>query len=266
MRRLLNFTKRNFLEMLRDPLIYVFCLGFPLVMIILFNVIAHFTGEMSTFEAPSLMPGMVMFSFSFLMLTESLLVSKDRTSAFILRLYTSPMKTYDYVLGYLIPCFAIGIIQEIVCIFVGYIVSLIVGGAFFSFGAALLLMVEMLPMLFTFLFLGILFGTVLNDKSGPGVTSVIITAAGILGGAWMPLDIMGGFETFCRFLPFYPTVYIGRVITGAYHTVAEPGVAPQVYAFDGTAALGFIPIFLYLAAAIALSLFAFEYKKKSDKK
>ena len=43
MRRTIAFVKRNSLEMLRDPLIYVFCLGFPVIMLILFQVINSFT-------------------------------------------------------------------------------------------------------------------------------------------------------------------------------------------------------------------------------
>lgn len=261
MRRALAFTKRNSLEMLRDPLIYVFCLGFPVVMLALFQIINAFTeGNTPVFEAPALVPGIMMFSFTFVMLMESLLVSKDRTTAFIVRLYTSPMRTADFVLGYTVPCLAVGVGQEIVCLFVGWIISLIAGGAYFSFGAAMLLMLEMLPMLLFCIFTGIFFGSVLNDKAAPGISSVFISAAGVLGGCWMPLDVMGGFETFCRVLPFYPSVYVGRVITGATHSYGD------VYAFDSIASLGLIPIFVFLAAGVVLALVAFRHNMKGGKR
>lgn len=266
MRTARAFIKRNILEILRDPLQYIFCLGFPVVMIVLFQVINKFTaGNTPVFDAPSLIPGIIMFSFTFVMLSVALLTSKDRTTAFLVRLYTSPMRTVDFVLGYTVPCLVIGVGQEIICIAFGWIVSLIVGGTYFSFGAALLLIVGMLPMLLICIFLGVLFGSVLNDKAAPGITSVIISAAGILGGAWMPLDAMGGFETFCRVLPFYPSVYIGRIITGAMHTPtgAEP---PAVYAFDSVAALGLIPIAVVLVASVILAVVAFRHNMKSDKK
>jgi ABC-2 type transport system permease protein len=150
----------------------------------------------------------------------------------------------------------LGIAQEIVCIFFGFLFSLNTGGGYFPFGSAVLLALEMLPVLAIFLFFGIFFGCLFNEKTAPGLCSVIISACGILGGAWMPLDTMGGFETFCRFLPFYPSVYIGRAITGATNTMGE------VYAFDMTAALGCIPVLLFLIAGIALSVFAFGKKRK----
>lgn len=268
MRRTAAFIKRNTLEMLRDPLLYVFCLGFPVVMLLLFQVINKYTaGNTPMFEATSLIPGIMMFSFTFVMLLVSLSVSKDLSSAFLVRLFTSPMRTWEYVAGYAFPCFAVGVGQEVVCVFVGWIVSLIVGGSYFTFGAALLLMVEMLPMLLICIAFGVFFGSALNDKSAPAISSVFISAAGILGGAWMPLDSMGGFETFCRCLPFYPSVYIGRVITGGTHSAPEG--ATQVlpaYSFDGVAKLGLIPIAVFSAIGCVLAVVAFRRNMKSDKK
>ena len=252
------FIKRNLLEMLRDPLIYVFCVGFPAVMIVLFQVINRFTnGNTPVFEAASLIPGIMVFSFSFVMLIVSLLISKDKTSSFIVRLYTSPMRTADFIIGYAVPCFFVGLGQEVVCLLFGWVVTLITGGTYFSFGAALLLALEMLPALITNIFFGISIGSMLGDKSAPGICSVFISAAGILGGAWMPLDTMGGFETFCRCLPFYPSVYIGRVITGAVHTPTGPQ-PPAQYAFDSVAALGIIPVALFLVAGIVIAALAFR--------
>lgn len=268
MKRGITFAKRNFIEMIRDPIIYIFCLGFPVVMIVLFNVINSFTdGNTPVFEAPSLIPGMIMFSFSFVMLLTCLLVSKDRTSAFLIRLYTSPMKISDFLIGYTLPCLVIGIAQEIICIFVGWIVSCITGGVYFGFGAAVLLAFEMLPMLLFFIFSGVFVGAVLNDKGAPGVASVFISASGILGGAWMPLDAMGGFETFCRFLPFYPSVYIGRVITGASHSITDyANPMAQAYTFDTVAKTGLIPIILFLFISLALALFFFRRAADGDRK
>ena len=266
MRRTFAFVKRNALEMLRDPVLYIFCLGFPVVMLALFQIINRYTaGATPMFGAKSLVPAITVFSFSFVMLTVSLLVSKDRQTALLVRLYTSPMRTAEYVAGYALPCFVIGVGQEIVCIFCGFIISLIVGGGYFSFGAAMLLMLAMLPALLICIFFGIFFGSVLNDKAAPAISSVFISASGILGGCWMPLDAMGGFETFCRCLPFYPSVYIGRAITGATHTPTASGEAAR-YAFDSVAILGIIPVAVFLAAGAAFAVWAFYKNVKGGKR
>jgi ABC-2 type transport system permease protein len=194
------------------------------------------------------------------MLAESLLVSKDKTTAFTIRLYTSPMKTSDFVLGYVLPAFVIGIAQLIVCIFCGFIAAVCCGQTYFSFGKVLLLMLSSLPNLIMCIFLGVIIGTAFGDKSASGITSIIICASGILGGAWIPLDTMGGFETFCRVLPFYPTVCIGRIITGAQHTMGG------AYEFDLSAIIGLVTILIYMLAAIIIALVLFSKKSKSDNK
>ena len=214
--RSIIFIKRNFKEMLRDPLLYVFCAGFPIALILMFQLILHYSqGNTPIFEVKSLIPGVMMFSYTLLMLMCSLLISKDKSTAFIKRLYTSPMKSHNYVIGYFVPYFLVGIIQSFICIIMGYIFGAIHGTGFISFGQSLLLIVEMLPIMCINIFIGMILGRLLNDKSAPAITSIFISCSGVLGGAWMPLDTMGGFETFVMCFPFHPAVYLGRVVTGA---------------------------------------------------
>ncbi|MBO5327938.1 MAG: hypothetical protein J6B04_02050 [Clostridia bacterium] len=258
MKNTLLFAKRNAIETLRDPLLYVFCIGFPAIMLILFQVInANSGGATPVFEIKSLVPGIIVFSFTFVTLTQTLLVSKDKTSAFLIRLYTSPLKTYNFVLGYAIPSIIIGILQQVVCLLFGYITALIVKVEYFSLLSVLALMLANMPILITCVFIGIAIGSLLNDKSAPAIVSILISAAGVLGGAWMPLDTMVGFENFCRFLPFYPSVYIGRIITGATHSFGE------IYSFDIVAKLGLIPIAVFLIISVVGAIFAFKIKSKS---
>lgn len=262
--RMMNFANRNFKEMLRDPILCFMCAGFPLIMLIMFAVINHFTNNtMSVFQLTSLIPGLMVFSFCFTMLMMCLLVSKDRSSAFLIRLYSSPMKSHDFVGGYVATGAIIGLLQEVVCIVGGWVLSLIISEDYFSFGRAVLLAIIMLPMLFMNVFAGILLGTAANDKAAPGISSIFISASGILGGAWMPLDTMGGFEKFCRFLPFYPATYLGRIVTGANHSVTNyMTMAAEAYKFDDIAKWSVPTILIYLVLIIVLCLIAFQRKKK----
>ena len=260
MNKTFNFFKRNLKESLRDPLIYIFCLGFPLVMLVLFQVINKYAGNNTPmFELKSLLPAIIMFSYSFVMLTMVLLVSKDRQTSFLKRLYSSPMKSYHFVFGYSLVGLIIGLFQTIICILTGLIIALITNVSFISFGQTLLLILSQLPVLIISIFLGILLGTLFNDKTAPGRCSVFISLAGILGGCWMPLDSMGGFEAFCRFLPFYPSVYIGRIVTKATKTLGG------IYAFDKVAGYGLIPIIIFMLVSVILSFIIFKINMVSDK-
>ncbi|MBE7089105.1 MAG: ABC transporter permease [Clostridiales bacterium] len=259
MNKALNFYKRNLKEIFRDPIIYIFCLGFPFVMFLLFRIINEFSnGQTPTFEVNSLLPGIIVFSYSFIMLTLALIVSKDRQTFFLKRLYSSPMKFYHFILGYFLVGLLIGLLQTAVCVATAFFISLTTTAEFIPIGSILLLTVAQLPMLIMNIFLGILFGTVFNDKTSPGICSVLISVAGILGGCWMPVEAMGGFEVFCRFLPYYPSVYIGRIITNSTNAL---GVA---YSFDSVAILGLIPISAFMIISILLTVFAFKKSMVSD--
>ena len=260
MNKVLNFTKRNLKEVLRDPIIYIFCLGFPIFMFLLFFVINKYSnGNTPTFEIPSILPGVIVFSYSFIMLTLALVVSKDRESFFLKRLFSSPMKSYHFILGYSLVGLFIGLLQTLICVLTGFVISMINSGNFISIGDILLLVISQLPILFTNIFLGVLFGVLFNDKSAPGICSAFISLSGILGGSWMPLETMGGLETFCRFLPFYPSVYIGRVVTNAVDALGN------TYTFNNVAKLGLIPILVFMALSIVLSIITFKNSMVSDK-
>lgn len=261
------FAKRNLKEMARDPLLYIFCAGFPAVMLILFQVINRYTNNHTPlFDFSSLIPGMMMFSYSFLMLMTALHISKDKSTSFLKRLYSSPMKSYDFIIGYIIPSFIIGILQNISIFLVGYIISLIINVSYISFVNIILLVLEMLPILIISIMIGVFFGSIFNDKGAPGITSILISASGILGGAWMPVDTMGSFEKGLYYLPYYPSVYLGRIITNAIHTPTseEDLLNPKYYTFDNSCYIMIIVIALYLLLSILLALFAFKKKMSSD--
>ncbi len=265
MNKTLLFVKRNFKEMLRDPLLYIFCAGFPVFMILMFQLILHYSKDNTPiFQVKSLIPGIMMFSYSLLMLMASVLISKDRTQAFLKRLFTSPMKAHDYIIGYFIPYFLVGLVQSIICIFLGYVFGAINNTGFIPFQNALLLIIEMIPMMILNIFIGISLGIVLNDKAAPAVTSIFISCCGILGGAWMPLDVMKEFETFSSSLPFYPSVYLGRVITGASHTKPNELGEIVTYSFNDRGLLFLFIILGYMLLFMAITIILFNKKLKSD--
>ena len=259
MNKVINFYKRNLKEILRDPVVYIFCLGFPVAMFVLFYLINKFSnGHTPTFEVLSLLPGIIVFSYSFVMLTLAIIVSKDKQTFFLKRLYSSPMKSYDFILGYFLVGLFTGLLQTLVCIITGFIIALISGVNFISVGSIFLLILAQLPILITNIFLGIVFGTIFNDKTAPGICSIFISLAGILGGCWMPIETMGGFETFCRFLPFYPSVYVGRIITNTTNALGS------TYSFDNVAGLGLITINAFMFASIILTTLIFKKNMIND--
>ncbi len=208
--RMRLFSVRVAKEILRDPLSFVFCLGVPVVMLVAMYVI--FSPAASQFGLDVLTPGIATFSNAFIMLYMALLVSRDRTTAFLCRLYTSPMRNVDFVQGYAIPGMVIGVAQIVICWLTAIVTGAISDSTDWMAPVGILAAIATaLPLMIFYVFVGILFGCLFSDKGAPGLCSVIISGGGFLSGAWAPIETLsGGFQTVCRVLPFYPAVLMGR--------------------------------------------------------
>ena len=87
--RALNFAKRNFKELIRDPLSLIFEILLPLFILFIFKQI-NIPEE--TYNLENFTPGIIIFGFSFITLFIATLVAKDRTTSLLIRLAASPMK------------------------------------------------------------------------------------------------------------------------------------------------------------------------------
>lgn len=194
--RIFTLTKRNIKEILRDPLSLIFTIGMPLALEILFYLIFH--NMTSQFEMKYLAPGIVVFSQSFLTLFTGLLIALDRSTSFLTRLYVSKAKSYEFIFGYALAVVPISIIQSILFFLVGGIID----SSIFSVGMILSILVSIIPAIL-FIGLGILLGSLCNEKSIGGVASIIIAGQSVLSGMWFPIEGLGeGILTFMKVLPF----------------------------------------------------------------
>ena len=100
--RMMTFAKRCTKEILRDPINLGFGLGFPLVLLVLLSAMQK-NIPVHLFEIDSLTPGIAVFGLSFMTLFSATLIAKDRESALLQRLYTTPLKAIDFILGYMLP-------------------------------------------------------------------------------------------------------------------------------------------------------------------
>ena len=120
--RLLAFSDRTAKEILRDPLNLFFGLGFPLVLIGLLTAIQT-NIPVPMFELDHLTPGITVFGLSFMTLFAAVLISKDRESALLQRLYTTPLTASDFIFGYTLPILPISVAQGVIC----YIAAALLG-------------------------------------------------------------------------------------------------------------------------------------------
>jgi ABC-2 type transport system permease protein len=220
------FLTRNCKELLRDPISYFFCIGFPLVMLVVMTLVNRSIppqAGMTLFEIQNLAPGILVFGSCFVMLSTALLLSKDRCSALLLRLYASPMRGGEFLLGYTLPLLALALIQAAFLLLCGDGIRMIQGDSV-SFLDSLVTLIAAIPVELCFLGLGMLIGSCLNDKAAPGICSIGISLASLLGGIWMDVEAMGGgWFSVCRALPFYPAVSLLRCsYQGDFSSMQQP--------------------------------------------
>jgi ABC-2 type transport system permease protein len=199
------FAKRNTKEILRDPLTLFFGLGFPLILILLLSAIqANIPVEL--FEISHLTPGVAVFGLSFMTLFSSMVIAKDRGSSLLQRLYTTPMTPIDFILGYSLPIIPIAVAQSVVCSIAAIILGLDVTVNI------LLAVVFIIPVSLLFISLGLLFGSILNDKQVGGICGALLTnLSAWLSGVWFDLELVGGaFKSIAYALPFVHAVEMER--------------------------------------------------------
>lgn len=213
--RMLTFANRNTKEILRDPLNLAFGLGFPVVLIVLLSVIqANIPVEL--FEIAHLTPGVTVFGLSFMTLFSATIIAKDRGSSLLQRLYTTPLTPMDFILGYTLPIIPISVAQSVVC----YIAALILGlDLTHNILYAILLVI---PISVLYIALGLLCGSVFNDKQVGGICGALLTnLSAWLSGIWFDLELVGGvFKKIAYALPFVHAVEMERaVLSGRYADV-----------------------------------------------
>ena len=239
------FAQRNLKEIFRDPVSLIFSFGLPVAIIILAGVLNQKipSGAVNTFSPELFVPAGAVFAFSFITMFTGMLVSKDRTSNFLTRLFASPLKPHDYILGYALPIIPLALLQSVLCFAIGLIFGLkLTVGVIYS-------IIALLPCAVFFTAFGLLFGSILGDKSIGGVSSVLVQCTALLSGMWFDLELFGKvFEVIMNFLPFANFVEVARLS----------------YAGD---LLGALPHFLWsVGYAIITFIFAvFVFKAKSKK-
>ena len=238
------FASRNIKEILRDPLNLSFGIGFPVVLILLLSAIQA-NIPVSLFEIDKLTPGIAVFGLSFVSLFSGTLIAKDRTESFMMRLLSSPMRASDYILGYTLPLIPLAITQSAVCFIVAFALGMKINVNL------LLALVVLLPAAVLFIGIGLLCGTIFNDKQVGGVCGAILTnVSAWLSGTWFDLNLVGGaFKTIAYLLPFAHAVDAAKAaVAGDY-----ADIFPHLWWVIG-----------YAAVIMLIAVFVFKRKMNSD--
>lgn len=242
--KMFTFAKRCTKEILRDPINLGFGLGFPLVLLLLLNRLQA-NIPVALFEIDTLTPGITVFGLSFMTLFSATLIAKDRESAFLQRLYTTPLTGLDFIIGYMLPILPIAIGQAAVCylfaIPLGLTVSINIVFA----------IIGIVPMAVFNIALGLLCGSILGVKQVGGICGALLTnLSAWLSGVWFDLNLVGGsFQKIANALPFVHAAEMEKALYGGNFEVAAAHI---------------LPVLLYSVFATIAAVFLFLRQKKNQ--
>lgn len=244
--RIITLTKRNIKEILRDPLSLVLTMALPLLMEILFYLIFH---KMTVqFEMKYLAPGIVVFAQAFLTLFTGLLISTDRRTSFLTRLYVSRARSYEFIFGYALAVLPLALAQSVLFFLAGGLFDT----SMFSARLVPAILLSLVTSLF-FIAAGILFGSICSEKSIGGVSSIVICGQSVLSGMWFPVEgLSGGVLTLMNVLPFKnATALVQNVIVGVNDSFRDL-IRPLLIVLG------------YTAVMFVAAILAFRRKMKAD--
>lgn len=242
--RTLNFAKRNFKEIIRDPLSLIFAIILPLFLLFIFQ---QFNIPNASYELENFTPGIVVFGFSFITMFTAMLISKDRTTSLLIRLGVSPMKSMEYIGGYILSIIPMILIQNIL-----FFILAIILGLHFSISIIWAIVVSIIIAVL-FIGIGIIIGSVASEKAASGISSIIVQLVCFTSGMYFPKEILGKvFGNICEYLPFESSL---TIIKGIMNNRLETIEVRNVTVF-----------LVYTIAVLVVAIMVFKSKMVSDNK
>ncbi|MBQ9940418.1 MAG: ABC transporter permease [Clostridia bacterium] len=240
--RTLNFAKRNFKEISRDPLSLIFAVILPLFLLFIFQ---QFDIPNESYKLENFTPGIVIFGFSFITMFTAMLISKDRTTSLLIRLGVSPMRPMEYILGYMLSIVPVILVQNILF----FILAIILGLEFsiniiFSIGLSVVIAI-------LFIAAGIIIGSISSEKASSGISSILVQLVCFTSGMYFPREILGKFfGTLCEYLPFESCL---AILKGVMNNNTESIEMRNIIIF-----------LIYTVVLLAVSVIVFKRKMVSD--
>lgn len=186
---------------IQDRGLYFWTFVLPIIFTVLFITVLT-SGENQEIQKIiiiSIVPGYTVMFVFFILITMVSTFIKDRDGGMAARLASTPLSSYDYLIGKWIPYMIIVLIQIAILFIFGKIV--------YEVPTEQPLLLTMLSFILAFTVTGIGLALALivkTDNMGIAITQVLALGGALLGGLWMPIDMMPNIlKTISKIFPQY---------------------------------------------------------------
>jgi ABC-2 type transport system permease protein len=152
-------------------------------------------------------PGIAVYGLMILIATAAEIIAGDREKGFLSRMFTTPARPSDFILGYSLPFIPVLVISSLVYLGVGMGLGLTVvgnlGHAFLIFFLIGLCAIG----------IGMIVGSLIKSESQAGISWLFIVPMAMLSGAWFTVDRMpSALKSIANVLPFIHAIDASRAV------------------------------------------------------
>jgi len=152
-------------------------------------------------------PGIAVFGLMILISTAAEIIAGDRERGFLSRMFTTPARPWDFILGYSLPFIPVLIISTLIYLGVGMALGLTVvgnlGHAFLVFFLIGLCAIG----------IGMIVGSLVKSESQAGVSWLFIVPIAMISGAWFTVELMpSAIRSVAEALPFIHAIDASRAV------------------------------------------------------
>ena len=176
-------------------------------------------------------PGIAIFGLMILISTAAEIIAGDREKGFLARMFTTPARPSDFILGYSLPFIPVLIVSTLIYLGVGMALGLTVvgnlGHAFLIFFLIGLCSIG----------IGMIVGSLIKSESQAGVSWIFIVPIAMISGAWFSTEGMpSAVRSVAGALPFIHAIDASRAVINGSSLSA---IMPDLYWLVGWAVVLF---------------------------
>jgi ABC-2 type transport system permease protein len=152
-------------------------------------------------------PGIAVYGLMILIATAAEIIAADREKGFLSRMFTTPAKPWDFVLGYSLPFIPVLIVSTLIYLGVGMGLGLtIVGNLGYAFLIFFLIGLCAIG-------IGMIVGSLIKSESQAGISWLFIVPMAMISGAWFTVDRMPSvLRSIAGVLPFVHAIDASRAV------------------------------------------------------
>ena len=177
-------------------------------------------------------PGIAVFGLMILVSTAAGIIAGDREKGFLARMFTTPARPWDFILGYSLPFIPVLIVSTLIYLGVGMALGLTVVG---NLGHVILIF---------FLIglcsigIGMIVGSLVKSESQAGVSWIFIVPIAMISGTWFSTEGMpSAVKSVAGALPFIHAIDGSRAVINGSSLSA---IMPDLYWLVGWAVVLFV--------------------------